>query len=725
MSDLKITCPNCGLEINTQSPDIIPKCSGMNCEYKIKFFYNDAHAAKEFYLTEPSKKRKYLLKIPEANWIVAFCEKAEPFRVENLFDLIEPKALQTIQVGLSHRFKKPMTIIVKFDKEPKNNGLNFPINVIQREGKIFGRLDLIDPYFFYCKHCLEIRNTDKGKKECIECDLKNAMDMINSGAPVSKWYICWSGLVDFAIPVVINEIVTAIFFTGQIRWIDPEGEKELGEGSERVSKLIPTLTKEKLLIFADDEKQEKADENKLEELKKECEALVETIRHVADDKYWIERRAKETEFLSEVCSFFATVEDEETLWKVLEVVFRRINEFLDLSHTAFLLNDSEFEEKYSIKVVAGFNSDRVLKIDKEQPEINFETENLFSIKEAGKIINQELYKKIKNLLGINEFDYGFVFSCILGSIGKGLILTVNYSKKQNNSMFKTKKEFIEQIAHEISLEIQNALTINELRKTLREKDDLMATAAHLLVAPLDTTFGKTEHLVSLVSRNDLTLSYRDREIIRDLCYKIDEDIMRAIRQIRSFLFYTTIGTDAEKYRDDKSISLVKLLRELTDSFKYLAQKRGIRIEFNPSENIPEGIFDKDKLEMAFSNIIDNAIKYSHINKKVILNITFDKKDDTYNISISDFGVGIPPEEQEKIFKKYHRSEFKDPRRFVPGTGIGLNVVKQIVKKYNGEVWVTSKQGLSLTGKESSTIEGYNTTFWIKLPKTRSKEYGEE
>lgn len=719
MSDQKLTCPNCSLEIDSQIPSVIQKCPDKNCEYYFKFFnQNEAQAAEEFYLTKPSKRRKYLLKTPTGNWMVAFCEKAQPFRAENLFDLIKPRALQTIHVGLSNLFQKPMTIIVKFDNKPENKCPEF--TELEWNGKYFGRLDPIFPSSFYCKHCREIRNFPEGDKGCIECDLKIADEMINSGTMQSQWAPCWSGLVDYAIPVVINGFTAAVFFTGQIRWIDPEGEKELASGSERISKIIPSLTKERLIELANDQNQERADKNTLETLEKDYVALVETIRCVAEDKYWVERRAREAEFLTEVCSFFATVKDEETLWIVLEVVFQRIKEFFNLSHTAFLFNDNEYEEKYITKVSDGFSRNRILKLDKDQPEVNFITENLYTIKDGEDIAKPELYKKIKNLLGVDEFDYGLVFPCNLGSNRKGLILTIYSPNNQNKFISKSRKEFIEQVAHEICLEVHNILTITELRNTLREKDDLMATAAHLLVAPLDATYGKTEHLVTLVSSNSI-LSQHDREKIRIICHKIDEDIMRAIRQVRSFLFYTTIGTDAEKYRDDKPISLVRLLRDLANNFKYLAQRRGITIEFNATDDIPEGVFDRDKLEMAFSNIIDNAIKYSHANKKVIVSIIFDKKDEVYYIAVSDFGVGIPEDEFGKIFIKYRRSESKDPRRFVPGTGIGLHVVKQIVTNYNGEVWVTSKQGQSILHKESSSVEGYNTTFRIKLPRKRNKE----
>jgi len=167
------------------------------------------------------------------------------------------------------------------------------------------------------------------------------------------WWQCWTGLVGYAIPVVINDFVTAVFLTGQIRWTDPEGEQELAKGSEKVSEIVP-LTNKYLLRLADDASQKKADKAQLNQLLMEYKAVVKTISDVAENRYWAERRVRESEFLTEVLSSFAVVEGEKSLWKVLEVVLQRLNRFSFFRYSAFLLSDEDSENSFAAKAKLDF-----------------------------------------------------------------------------------------------------------------------------------------------------------------------------------------------------------------------------------------------------------------------------------------------------------------------------------------------------------------------------------
>ena len=252
----------------------------------------------------------------------------------------------------------------------------------------------------------------------------------------------------------------------------------------------------------------------------------------------------------------------------------------------------------------------------------------------------------------------------------------------------------------------------------QEKSDLMTISVHDLFAPLDSAYGKTEHLTTLVS--DLNNIISNSGEIQELCRNIDKDIIRTIHKVNSFRYFATMGTEAESYKFDRFAIIDNVLKNCADDFQYLAKKRGIEIKLNYlSDRIPSANFDEDKLEILFSNLLDNAVKYSHANKVINANVAFDDNSEIYTISISDFGLGIPDSELDKIFDKYYRSKLMDPRRFIPGTGIGLTVAKQIVEKHGGKIWVTSKQGPSTTGT-SSPVEGSITTFWVQIHRQRRK-----
>ncbi|HAW50502.1 TPA: hypothetical protein DCX16_06105 [bacterium] len=122
-------------------------------------------------------------------------------------------------------------------------------------------------------------------------------------------------------------------------------------------------------------------------------------------------------------------------------------------------------------------------------------------------------------------------------------------------------------------------------------------------------------------------------------------------------------------------------------------------------------FDWDTMEMVVSNLLDNAVKYSHFDRDIFIEASFNDAEKTYSISVSDRGLGIDKEEYESILKKYYRGKnMMDPIRWIPGTGIGLFVVDEIIKEHQGKIIVSSEL---LKGKEKGDV--YHTIFEIFLP----------
>lgn len=107
--------------------------------------------------------------------------------------------------------------------------------------------------------------------------------------------------------------------------------------------------------------------------------------------------------------------------------------------------------------------------------------------------------------------------------------------------------------------------------------------------------------------------------------------------------------------------------------------------------------DRFRVQQLFQNLISNAVNY--IDKPIgIVNIDCQETEKNYLFSVNDNGRGIAKENQEKVFKIFQSLETTDK-----STGLGLSIVKKIVEKYNGKIWIESKMG-----------EG--TSFFIKLKK---------
>jgi len=98
--------------------------------------------------------------------------------------------------------------------------------------------------------------------------------------------------------------------------------------------------------------------------------------------------------------------------------------------------------------------------------------------------------------------------------------------------------------------------------------------------------------------------------------------------------------------------------------------------------------DKQKMEQVFKNLISNAIKYSPDGG--LIQVTGRLSADHFGVSVEDQGVGMIPEQVEKIFDKFYRVDASD--KAIEGTGLGMTIVKHIVEIHGGKIWVESELG---------------------------------
>lgn len=183
---------------------------------------------------------------------------------------------------------------------------------------------------------------------------------------------------------------------------------------------------------------------------------------------------------------------------------------------------------------------------------------------------------------------------------------------------------------------------------------------------------------------------------------ISKETHRLSTIVNSILNFSKMEAGKRKYNFSE-MSLKNLLDEIINNYSYHFEQKGFSIETNIDRDDMVIKGDKEALSEAIINLIDNAIKYSGESKKIILS-AFDKNGDVI-FSIKDFGIGISPKEQKKIFEKFYRSGSHLIHN-TKGTGIGLSIVKQIIDAHGGEILV-----------ESQVDRG--STFTIKFQKYNS------
>ncbi|MBA3766722.1 MAG: ATP-binding protein [Acidobacteria bacterium] len=132
---------------------------------------------------------------------------------------------------------------------------------------------------------------------------------------------------------------------------------------------------------------------------------------------------------------------------------------------------------------------------------------------------------------------------------------------------------------------------------------------------------------------------------------------------------------------------------IADTLKTLEvqlKQNGFQIIFEaPDTPLPPAVIDADAIAQAFMNLLDNAVKYSASAKEITVRL--DQEEGFIRLSVTDHGIGIPREEQEKIFDKFYRVS-TGLVHDVKGSGLGLALVKHIVEAHRGKVTVKSEPG---------------------------------
>ena len=158
--------------------------------------------------------------------------------------------------------------------------------------------------------------------------------------------------------------------------------------------------------------------------------------------------------------------------------------------------------------------------------------------------------------------------------------------------------------------------------------------------------------------------------------------------------------DADPLKNPHDVNLDEILKEAIDQSRLSAEKRNIEIVYSQqSPGMIKG--DGRQVEMAVSNLIENAINYSAEGTRVA--VALKQNDSLTEVSVTDQGIGIPEKDLERIFERFYRV---DPARSreTGGTGLGLSIVKHVATNHGGDVSVWS-------------VEGAGSTFTIRFPTT--------
>ena len=231
--------------------------------------------------------------------------------------------------------------------------------------------------------------------------------------------------------------------------------------------------------------------------------------------------------------------------------------------------------------------------------------------------------------------------------------------------------------------------LTEFHKFQQLKSDFVANVSHELRTPLQSI---KMGLETFENNSDL----KKNSEVKNLLPIMTSQSERMENLIRDLLSLSKIELQ-EHIRPTHEIDLTELIEYVIKTYERLVSKNNIKLNFYKVDNF-KIIGDRDKLIEIFTNLIDNAIKYSDKNKEV--SITFKKEGDSNIVSVVDQGIGIPKESIHRITERFFTVD-PSKSRSVGGTGLGLAIVKHLVSQHRAEM-------------DISSIENKGTTIDIKF-----------
>ncbi len=212
----------------------------------------------------------------------------------------------------------------------------------------------------------------------------------------------------------------------------------------------------------------------------------------------------------------------------------------------------------------------------------------------------------------------------------------------------------------------------------RLKSDFVANVSHELRTPLALIrlYAETLELGRLTAKEKYQEYFR---IIR-------EESERLTALINNILDFSRIEAGRKEYEFQET-DLGELVHSTLESYRFQIQQNGFAYEENISPDIPPVKVDREAIARSLLNLVNNALKYSKDRK--FIGVSLYRADNCVNLEVRDSGIGIPPNEQEKIFEKFYRCG--DPLvHNVKGSGLGLSLVRHIARSHGGEVHVQSE-----------------------------------
>ena len=223
--------------------------------------------------------------------------------------------------------------------------------------------------------------------------------------------------------------------------------------------------------------------------------------------------------------------------------------------------------------------------------------------------------------------------------------------------------------------------VSRERLVEKMKSEFVTLAAHQLRTPTSAIKWSLQMLL----KGDLgELKERQKKII-EKTYKTNDKVIRLIKDLLNLA-----QIEEGKFLSKIALSDIEdIIQLVINANKKRIEEKKLKLEFKKLENrLPKVMLDVEKMKIAIENIFDNALRYTFSGGKISISLKYNKKE--IEVKIQDTGLGIPRDQQSKVFTKFFRAT-NIMKVDTEGTGLGLYIAKNIIEVHGGRIWFESEK----------------------------------
>ncbi len=397
------------------------------------------------------------------------------------------------------------------------------------------------------------------------------------------------------------------------------------------------------------------------------------------------------------------------VFRKMLVPIKKLTEYNNMTITSDEITPPDVNYKYDDEIMQLISSSENMarKIGEKMRELSIQGEKfetVVSVMEDGVIMVDEYRKVILSNKKANNILNGNDYLSVIPSVSQTLDDVFGRSKSVRGEFEYEEKNYVYSIVPVPGEDekVQALIVMSDItafRSLEAEQNKFISSVSHELKTPLTTIIG----YIDLLQRRG-TDDKRLTDKALDVTKSESKRLLRLVNDLLNINTYSQLDFDFI-FTD---VDMNDLLEEATQEMNIKAEQENKLIVYN-SIDLPIISGDYDRLKQVILNVLDNALKYSH--EQDIIKVTATYYDTTLEVTIRDYGEGIPENARSKVFDAFYRVG-DDRSRLSGGFGLGLSIVKHIIQKHNGDVDIES-------------ILGQGTLVIIRLPLNESVQVNAE